>query len=221
VPRKPNVVIFLTDQQRHDTTGLHGNPVGLTPNFDRFAAAGTHIPRLPTPVRSGTPGFADDKWSTETGGWRNEIPLPEDAETAKGFCPRRIRNALHRQVASCGARTGAPALRGGWQDWLAANNLEFDSDAYDCNLYDGEGAPQKLPGYRVVAMSEAASRYIVTHQDEPLILFISFLEPHDQNHTDDYLPPAAGRPWTPNCGPRLIWWRLPAVHLGTWRVTTE
>jgi len=25
----PNVIVFFTDQQRWDTTGLHGNPLGL------------------------------------------------------------------------------------------------------------------------------------------------------------------------------------------------
>jgi arylsulfatase A-like enzyme len=34
----PNVVVFLTDQQRWDTTGVHGCLMGLTPNFDRAAA---------------------------------------------------------------------------------------------------------------------------------------------------------------------------------------
>ena len=39
----PNVIVFLTDQQRWDTTGAHGNPLDLTPNFDRVAHRGTHF----------------------------------------------------------------------------------------------------------------------------------------------------------------------------------
>lgn len=38
---KKNVIVFFTDQQRYDTTGVHGNPDGLTPNFDRMALEGT------------------------------------------------------------------------------------------------------------------------------------------------------------------------------------
>src|SRR5262245_49121652 len=41
---RPNVIVFLTDQQRWDTSGLFGNPLELTPNFDRFAQAGTFVP---------------------------------------------------------------------------------------------------------------------------------------------------------------------------------
>ena len=40
--QRPNVIIFFTDQQRWDTTGVHGNPLDLTPNFDRMAQYGTH-----------------------------------------------------------------------------------------------------------------------------------------------------------------------------------
>ena len=29
----PNVIVFFTDQQRWDTTGVHGNPLDLTPKF--------------------------------------------------------------------------------------------------------------------------------------------------------------------------------------------
>ena len=39
---RPNVVVFFTDQQRWDSTGVHGNPLDLTPNFDRMAVQGTH-----------------------------------------------------------------------------------------------------------------------------------------------------------------------------------
>ena len=40
---RPNVVIFFTDQQRWDTSSLHGNPLDLMPNFERMAQAGTHF----------------------------------------------------------------------------------------------------------------------------------------------------------------------------------
>ena len=40
---RPNVVVFFTDQQRWDTTGAHGNPLDLTPTFDRMARAGAHV----------------------------------------------------------------------------------------------------------------------------------------------------------------------------------
>ena len=80
--------------------------------------------------------------------------------------------------------------------------LEFTSDAYDTVMYDNDGEAVKLPGYRVDALTDAAIRYIDDHQQEPFFLFLSYIEPHHQNHLDDYPPPDgyreryAGR-WTP------------------------
>jgi hypothetical protein len=43
MPEPPNVIVCFTDQQRWDTTGVHGNPLDLTPNLDRLAQRGTHV----------------------------------------------------------------------------------------------------------------------------------------------------------------------------------
>ena len=79
----------------------------------------------------------------------------------------------------------------GYDYWLAANLLEFCSDAYDCNLWNNDNEKVHLPGYRVDAMTDAVIRYIddVNKQDKPFFLFTSYLEPHHQNHVDDYPPP--------------------------------
>ena len=82
--KKPNVIVFFTDQQRWDTTGLHGNPMGLTPNLDRLAREHTHAAYSFTcqpvcgPARSCLqPGL----YATTTGCHRKAIPLPEDRQT--------------------------------------------------------------------------------------------------------------------------------------------
>jgi glucose-6-phosphate 1-dehydrogenase len=41
--KPPNVLVFFTDQQRWDTIGCYGNPMGLTPNLDRMAAEGVRF----------------------------------------------------------------------------------------------------------------------------------------------------------------------------------
>ena len=83
-PNHPNVVVLLTDQQRWDTTGVHGNPLNLTPNFDRMAQRGTHVfhsftnQPLCGPARS---SLQTGLYPTMTGCYRNSIPLPSDSET--------------------------------------------------------------------------------------------------------------------------------------------
>ena len=69
-------------------------------------------------------------------------------------------------------------------------------------MYDNEGKAVKLPGYRVDALTDAAIRYVDSHQEEPFFLFVSYIEPHHQNHIDDYPPPDGYREqytgqWTP------------------------
>ena len=43
--RRPNVLVFVTDQQRADWLGCAGNPVLRTPNIDRIAATGVRFAR--------------------------------------------------------------------------------------------------------------------------------------------------------------------------------
>jgi arylsulfatase A-like enzyme len=142
-------------------------------------------------------------YPTTSGIYRNHLPLPTDTPT------------IARHFAAAGYQTGyigkwhladrdpVPAeQRAGYQSWLAANLLEFCSDAYETVLYDDDEQAVRLPGYRADALGDAAIRYVDAHQDEPFFLFLSFLEPHHQNHRDDYPAPDgyaeryAGR-WTP------------------------
>ena len=207
--KQPNVIVFFTDQQRWDSTGVHGNPLDLTPNFDRMARQGTHLHTTVTcqpvcgPARS---CLQTGMYATATGCFRNGIPLPRAARTmahlfTEGGYDTGYIGKWH--LADRGVVGPVPeADRGGYKDWLASNVLEFTSDAYDTVMYDNEGAALKLPGYRVDALTDAAIRYVDAHRQNPFFLFLSCIEPHHQNHLDDYPPPDgyreryAGR-WTP------------------------
>ena len=207
--QKPNVIVFFTDQQRHDSTGVHGNPLNLTPNFDRMARAGTHLYNFFTcqpvcgPARS---CLQTGQYATATGCWKNGIPLDENATTlAKEFGTAGYQTGYIGKWHLADRDSIGPvelAQRGGYDYWLAANVLEFTSDAYQTKLYDGAGQEHLLPGYRVDAMTDAAIRYIDEKKDEPFFLFLSYLEPHHQNHRDDFPAPTgyeaefAGA-WTP------------------------
>jgi len=46
---RPNILLILTDMQRHDTIGALGNPVIKTPQIDRLCAEGTAFTRCYTP----------------------------------------------------------------------------------------------------------------------------------------------------------------------------
>lgn len=192
--KRPNVLVFFTDQQRWDTCGLHGNPLDLTPNYDRIGRRGTHARLAFTPQPVCGPArscLQTGLYATQTGCYINGIPLRPDARTLAhhfregGYTTGYI-GKWHLADEDC---LGAvrPKQRGGYEYWLAANALEMTSDAYDCRVYDGKEREVKLPGYRVDALTDAAIRFVddKARGTKPFFLFLSFLEPHHQNHRDD------------------------------------
>ncbi len=190
---RPNIIVFFTDQQRWDTAGVHGNPLDLMPNFDRMAQRGTHTFNAFTcqpvcgPARS---CLQTGLYATTTGCFRNGIPLPSGAQTlAHHFREAGYMTGYIGKWHLAAEEPVPESKRGGYEYWLASNVLEFTSDAYRTVMYNNENQPVRLPGYRVDALTDAAIRYIDTHQDRPFYLFLSFLEPHHQNHLDDYPPP--------------------------------
>jgi arylsulfatase A-like enzyme len=203
---RPNVVVFFTDQQRWDSTGVHDNPLGLTPTFDRLATQGTHLYNAYTCQPVCLPARA----SLQTGCYASSVGCHTN-----GCCLSPQERTLGHWFRAAGYRTGymgkwhlcdrepvPPEFRQGYETWLAANVLECSSDAYDMVMYDQEGRPTKLPGYRVDALADAGIRYLHQHADEPFFLMLSFIEPHHQNHRDEYAAPEGYREryqgrWTP------------------------
>lgn len=191
--KQPNVVVFLTDQQRFDTLGVHGNPLGLTPNIDRMAQHGTHFENAFTPNPVCAPARSSLQTGlmpTATGVYVNGIPLDTEATTiAEAF------NEAGYQTGYIGKWHLAPsdpvteAYRGGYTSWLGANILEFSSDEYRTIVWDDDCEPVMLPGYRADGLTDAIIRFIADNHDRPFMLFSSFIEPHHQNEHDNYPAP--------------------------------
>jgi arylsulfatase A-like enzyme len=198
----PNVLVFFTDQQRWDTTGVHGNPLELTPNFDQLARSGTHVFNSFTcqpvcgPARS---CLQTGLYATQTGVHVNGPALQPDFKTLADYF--RAAGYSTGYIGKWHLANTDPvpeSERGGYEYWLAANLLEFESRPYNTVMYDQKNQAVKLPGYRIDALTDAAIRYIDDHkngtqQEKPFFLFLSYLEPHHQNHIDDYPAPTGYR----------------------------
>ncbi len=203
---RPNVVVFFTDQQRWDCSGLAGNPLDIMPNFDRLAHEGTHLPHAYTcqpvcgPARS---CLQTGLYATTTGSFTNGIPLRKDLPTlAHHFRDAGYATGYIGKWHLASTNPVPEEERGGYETWLASNVLEWTSEAYQTRLFDNENQPVDLPGYRVDAMTDAAIRYIDQHKSDPFFLFVSYLEPHFQNRLDSYPAPDGYRQryearWTP------------------------
>jgi arylsulfatase A-like enzyme len=143
------------------------------------------------------------KYATNTGVFRNSITLKKDEKTLAHWFKEAGYTTGY--IGKWHLASGDPVPRdeqGGYDYWLGANILEFTSEPYRCIMYDKDGKEVFLPGYRIDAQTDAVIRYIAEHRDEPFFLFVSYLEPHHQNHLDDYPPPDGYRerysdPWYP------------------------
>lgn len=205
---KPNIVVFFTDQQRWDSTGVHGNPLDLTPNFDRFALEGTLAANAFTcqpvcaPARA---ALQTGRFATATGVYRNGIALSPSTPTLATYLGTAGYETAYIgkwHLAGSVAEPVPPERRGGYRFWLAADVPEFVSDAYEARLFDGAGSPVLLPGYRADAYVDAAIDYLAGTHEQPFLLFLSLVEPHHQNSRDDYQAPIGYRTryegrWTP------------------------
>ena len=194
--KKPNVIVFFTDQQRWDASGLHGNPLDLMPNFDRMALQGTFLQNSITCQPVCGPARAclqTGKYANAVGVPTNAVALPAWEKTlAHYFSEAGYQTAYIGKWHLAGRESSSAVpveLRGGYDYWLASNVLEFTSNAFDTVMFDNDNQRISLPGYRVDALTDAAIRYIDGHREAPFFLFTSFIEPHFQNHVDSYPAP--------------------------------
>lgn len=82
--KKPNFLIFITDQHRADHLGCYGNPQVRTPNIDSLAQAGTRFERnyVANPVCMPNRGsIMTSRMPTVHGARSNGVPLPLESVT--------------------------------------------------------------------------------------------------------------------------------------------
>ncbi len=192
---RPNVLVVFTDQQRWDTVGCYGSPMNLTPNLDRMAERGVRFEYAFTcqpvcgPARA---SLQTGKYATAVGVWKNHIPLPQGEKTLAHYFKEagyRVGYIGKWHLAATGEKPVPPELRGGYDFWEAADVLEFTSHPYDTMVFDAQGEELRVPGYRVDALTERAIGFLRDDRDRPFFLFLSFLEPHQQNDWNRFVAP--------------------------------
>lgn len=207
---KPNIVLIISDQFRHDCIGAMGlNPMNLTPNLDQMASRGVLFRSAfcNQPVCAPARGsIFTGLYPRQHGVWKNAIPLKEGSTTlattlrGAGYSTNYI-GKWHLAPQESPAQAGpvAAADRGGFLDlWLAANTLEHTSHAYEGDLYGNDGKPVHFSGqYRTDFMTEHAQKFLRSAKS-PFLLCLSYLEVHHQNDTDTFDPPKEYKNRYPN-----------------------
>lgn len=208
---RPNVLFFFVDQQRWDTCGCYGNPLGITPNLDAMAGEGVLYENAITCQPVCGPARAclqTGKWATQVGAYRNDKMLPPDEPTiahrfgGAGYQVAYIGKwhlASDRDAGVDNRFGPVPEhLHGGWKDyWLASDVLEGTSHAYDGHMYGADGRAREFPAgrFRADAQTDWVIEYLREKRrpDEPFFLFVSYIEPHHQNDRGRYEGPAGSR----------------------------
>lgn len=195
--RQPNIILFLSDQFRWDFVGANGgNSSSPTPNINALAARGKNFTQAVTnqplcaPARS---VLLTSRYATETGVWRNSLGLNKDlptlaTELRKAGYSANLIGKWHLAPTSR-AEGGDPGPvkaedRGGFLDlWEGANALEIVTHPYEGTIWDRDNQLISYKDqYRVDFLTDRAERFLRQKQDKPFLLFVSQLEPHQQNN---------------------------------------
>jgi arylsulfatase A-like enzyme len=192
---RPNIILYLADQFRSDFIGANGPDGSLTPNLDALAARGKQFTHAVTnqpvcaPARS---VLLTSRYATETGVWHNGLALGQSLPTLAtelrkaGYTANLIGKwhlAPGAEAAGGGPGFVKPEFRGGFLDlWEGANALEHTSHPYEGTIFDAEGKEITYKDeYRVDFITDRSERFLREKHDKPFFLFISQLEPHQQN----------------------------------------
>jgi arylsulfatase A-like enzyme len=204
--KRPNVLMICSDQFRADFVGINRqNPSVITPNLDALAARGTNFQfavcnqPLCSPSRA---SFLTSRYATETKVWALEIELDHSLPTIatefrKAGYTSNFMGKWH--VSDKDDAQGKPQLgwlppgptRGGFDDlWEGANITELVSHPEEGNYYADDGTDVHYHDeYRVDFIARRACDFIEKKHDKPWFLFLSQLEPHQQNDMEAFVPP--------------------------------
>jgi arylsulfatase A-like enzyme len=173
--KRPNIIFFLTDDQRADTMGCAGNPNIYTPNMDAMAGSGVRF----TNAFVTTSICASSRASIFTGQWTRRHGI-NDFRTH--FAESALALTYPMLLREAGYRIGFIGKYG------VGPKRDLPVDKYDYwRGFAGQGRYEhkdKDGNYKHLTqiMGEQASEFLQgCSQDEPFCLSVSFKAPHCQD----------------------------------------
>ncbi|NMC19825.1 MAG: arylsulfatase, partial [Thermogutta sp.] len=207
-PRRPNVVLIITDDQGYGDVGFHGNPVLKTPNLDRLAAQSLrltdfHVDPTCAPTRA---ALMTGRYSCRTGVWHTimgrSILRGDETTMAEYFARAGYATAMFGKWHLGDNAPYRPIDRGfAHALWHGGGGIGQTPD-YWGNTYfsptlrdDGKWKPSE--GYCTDVFFAAARDFIARNRDRPFFVYLATNVPHSPWQVDDrYAAPyrAAGVP---------------------------
>jgi arylsulfatase A-like enzyme len=196
-PRRPNVLLIMTDDQGYGDLGFHGNPRIKTPNLDRFARESVRLKTFcVSPVCSPT------RASLMTGRYNYRTGVVDTYVGRSLMHPDET--TLAEVLAGAGYRTGifgkwhlgdnAPMrpMDQGFQRALVikGGGIGQVSDppggsSYLDPILQDDGAQKRLKGYCSDIYTTAAIDFVSAADDRPFFAYLAFNCPHEPLETPE------------------------------------
>ena len=189
-PRRPNVVLIMTDDQGYGDLGCHGNEKIRTPNLDRLAAESTglshfHVMPVCAPTRAclltGRYNYRTGAIDTYLGRAMmhpDEVTLAERLGAAGYRCgifgKWHLGDNYPMRPIDQGFHEGLYLLGGG----LCQPSDPPGSPGYVDPILQRSGKPEQVKGYCTDVFTEAAIGFIEANRARPFFAYLATNAPH-------------------------------------------
>jgi arylsulfatase A-like enzyme len=186
--REPNLIVFLTDQQRADTIIYKESRKVYAPNLCKLASESVVFERayvtqpLCVPSRA---SLLTGMWPHQTGCTKNGISLDPRIRT---FAELIGGDSYHPAYMGKWQLGGEAKRQRGFRDWISIEGISdysrfLDSRGYIPDKPDGSFSERMVSQLPLEIskpwfLEEHARAFIEKHRRDPFVLFVSFVEPH-------------------------------------------
>lgn len=197
---KPNLLFILTDEQRYDTSAPYGNDKIKTPNLNKLGETGivfrhAYVSQpVCSPARS---TIMTGLYPHTNGVTTNNIPLEEQVRTLPEMVDSSYVSAfigkwhLGRENDTWQGFDLRISTEGGYTSddttnltdynfWLREKEYEPDRSDKTFSRDFASGLPYEHSKSKFIELK--GLKFLEQHQDQPFLLYLSFLEPHSPNN---------------------------------------
>jgi arylsulfatase A-like enzyme len=209
-PRRPNVVLIITDDQGYGDLACHGNPIIKTPNLDKLSRQSIrlknfHVDPTCSPTRS---ALITARYSSRTGVWHTvmgrSLLRRDEVTMADIFAAMGYRTGLFGKWHLGDNYPYRPQDRG-FQEVLTfgggaiSNTPDYWGNNYFDDTLRHNGQLQKYKGYCTDVFFGAALEFIERNKDGPFFCYLAPNAPHApynvaQSYSKPYLDKGVPEP---------------------------
>ena len=184
MPRPPNVVFVITDDQGYGDIGCHGNPILQTPNLDYLANESVqlddhHHDPLCSPSRA---ALMTGQYAARNGVWHviqgRHLLDPDATIMADVFAGAGYRTGMFGKWHLGDSYPFAPRFRG-FHEVLCHRGggvgelPDYWGNSYIDDVYFRNGAPEPCSGYCTDAFFDAALDFIERSANQPFFVYLA------------------------------------------------